>query len=320
VDRAPLTFEPLFMERVWGGRRLADRYAKPLPEGAVIGESWELVDRPEAQSVVATGDLAGQSLGELWRSPERTALFGADAAGAGDRFPLLIKLLDCEQTLSVQVHPPAAVADGLGGEPKTEMWIVLDADDGAHLFSGLRAGISRQAFEASLAAGEDVSAMLHRQDVQDGDVMFLPSGRVHAIGAGNLILEVQQNSDTTYRVFDFNRLGLDGQPRDLHVEPSLASIDWDDAEPALVVPDGETLVHNEIFNVDRLTVDADTAAAPEGRCAVFMAVNGTVNCGANAFAAGQLFLITADSDARTLSADHPVTVVRTMLPAPASAT
>jgi mannose-6-phosphate isomerase len=307
------------MERVWGGRRLAERFAKPLPDGAVIGESWELVDRPEAQSVVATGNLAGRTLGELWRSPERTPLFGADAAEAADRFPLLIKLLDCEQTLSVQVHPPAHVAPALGGEPKTEMWIVLEADPGAHLFSGLGEGISREAFEAALAAGEDVSEMLHRRDVSRGDVMFLPSGRVHAIGAGNLILEVQQNSDTTYRVFDFNRLGLDGRPRDLHVEDSLASIDWDDAEPELVVPDGETLVHNAIFDVDRLTVVGDVAVAPEGRCAVLMAVDGTVSCDCTQFSAGQLFLITADADARTLSAESPVSVIRTMLPVSARA-
>lgn len=303
------------MERVWGGRRLADRFAKPLPDGAVIGESWELVDRPEAQSVVATGDLAGRTLGELWHSPERTAIFGADSDDGGDRFPLLIKLLDCEQTLSVQVHPPAHVAPELGGEPKTEMWIVLDADEGAHLFSGLRTGISRAEFEAALFAGEDVSEMLHRHDVQRGDVMFLPSGRVHAIGAGNVILEVQQNSDTTYRVFDFNRPGLDGRPRELHVESSLASIQWDDAEPGLVVPQQGTLVHNEIFDVDRLIVDGPTPVAPAGRCGILMALDGTVGCDSHRFPAGQLFLISADADARTLTAETPTTVVRTMLPA-----
>jgi mannose-6-phosphate isomerase len=314
VEREPLTFEPLFMERVWGGSRLADRFSKALPAGAVIGESWELVDRPEAQSVVAAGPLAGRSLGELWRSADRKALFGADAAGAGDRFPLLIKLLDCEQTLSVQVHPPAELASELGGEPKTEMWIVLDATADAHLFTGLRAGVTRDAFERALSAGLDVSDMLHRHDVHPGDAMFLPSGRIHAIGAGNVILEVQQNSDTTYRVFDFNRRGLDGQPRELHVGESLMSIDWDDAEPALVVPDGETLVHNAIFEVDRLSVSETTAAAPEGRCAILMAADGTVRCGSGSFGAGQLFLITADAEVRTITADAPVTVLRAMLP------
>ena len=314
MDRAPLTFEPLFMERVWGGRRLADRFAKALPKDAVIGESWELVDRPEAQSVVAAGPLAGVTLGELWRSDDREALFGTDAAGAGDRFPLLIKLLDCEQTLSVQVHPPPQVAPALGGEPKTEMWVIVDATPEAHLFTGLRPGVSREDFEAALTAGQDVSGMLHRHDVETGDVMFLPSGRIHAIGAGNVILEIQQNSDTTYRVFDFNRPGLDGNPRELHIDASLKSIDWDDAEPALVVPDGETLVHNAVFEVDRLSVSGTALAAPVGRCAALMALDGAVRCGPTHLAAGQLFLLTADADERTLTATEPITVLRAMLP------
>jgi mannose-6-phosphate isomerase len=317
MNRPPLTFEPLFMERVWGGRRLGERFGKRLPGSTVIGESWELVDRPEAQSVVFSGEFAGQTLGELWRSDRRKALFGAGTAGLGERFPLLIKLLDCEQTLSVQVHPPAAIAAELGGEAKTEMWVVLDATPDAHLFTGLRHGVTREAFEAELTAGGDVSDMLFRHAVGSGDAMFLPSGRVHAIGAGNVIFEVQQNSDTTYRVFDFNRPGLDGQPRQLHVEESLQSIDWDDFEPPLVAGQGAALVHCEEFAVDRLTVNDAAPAAPAGHCAILMPVDGPVRCGDESFGAGQLFLLSADAAARTLAAegDAPVTVLRTMLPA-----
>ncbi|HEX4345562.1 MAG TPA: type I phosphomannose isomerase catalytic subunit [Solirubrobacteraceae bacterium] len=312
--RAPLTFEPLFMERVWGGRRLGELYGKALPEGAVIGESWELVDRPEAQSVVASGPLAGATLGELWRSERRTELFGSRARG--ERFPLLVKLLDCEDTLSVQVHPPAAVASRLRGEPKTETWVVAHASEHAHLFAGLRRGVTRTAFEAALRAGEDVSAMLHRHEVRDGDVMYLPSGRVHAIGGGNVIVEVQQNSDTTYRVFDFNRPGLDGAMRELHVPESLASIDWDDAEPALVVPDGEALVHDDVFEVDRWVLDGVRAAAPDGECAILIALDGGVVCAGEELAAGQLFVVTASSAARTVEpAGDAVTLLRAMLPA-----
>ncbi len=317
---APLTFVPLFMERIWGGRRLASLYGKPLPDGAVIGESWELVDRPEAQSVVASGELAGTTLGELWRSERRSELFGS-RAGDAERFPLLIKLLDCEQTLSVQVHPPAAVAAVLGGEPKTEMWVIAHASPDAHLLTGLHAGVTRAGFESALAAGEDVSAMLHRHDVRDGDVMFLPSGRVHAIGAGNVILEVQQNSDTTYRVFDFNRPGLDGEMRALHVPESLAAIDWDDAEPALVVPDGEQLVHNDVFEVARWALDAPRPAAPDGECAILMALDGAVACAGERFEAGRLFVVTASAISRTVApADGvgaPMTLLRAMLPATA---
>jgi mannose-6-phosphate isomerase len=297
-----LSFEPLYMERVWGGRRLAEQFGRTLPDGALIGESWEIVDRPEAQSVVEGG---GPTLGELWRSERRAELFGRRARG--ERFPLLIKLLDCSDTLSVQVHPPAAVAAALGGEPKSEMWVVLE---GGQLFAGLRAGVSRADFEAALGGGADVSPLLHRIDTTAGDVMFLPSGRVHAIGAGNMIAEIQQNSDTTYRVFDW------GRPRELHVEQSLASIDFSDAEPALVVPDGDALVHSEAFEIDRFVVDGPRPAAPAGECAILAGLDGAITAGGETFAAGRFVIATAAENASVgPAADAPVTVLRAMLPA-----
>jgi mannose-6-phosphate isomerase len=296
------------MERVWGGRRLGERFGKDLPAGAVIGESWELVDRPEAQSVVAAGHaLAGRTLGALWHGPDRERLFGrrAAAVAAGEPFPLLVKLLDCEQTLSVQVHPPAGVAADLGGEPKTEMWVILDAIPGAVLYVGLRAGVTRAAFERALAAGDDVSGCLQRLEVGPGDAMFLPSGRVHAIGAGNLIAEIQQNSDTTYRVFDFHRLGLDGAPRPLHVAESLASIDWSDVDPPLVRPvpladgrGGAALVRDPLFEVDRLVLvagDGPRPAAPEGECAVVIVTAGAVHLDGRCHDAGTTLLVPADA-------------------------
>lgn len=285
----PITFEPLYMERVWGGRRLEELFGRPLPVGTPVGEAWEVVDRAEEQSVVDAGEHAGRTLHSLWT--EDRELFGARARG--ERFPLLVKLLDASQTLSVQVHPPAAVASSLGGEPKTEMWVLLDTAPGAHLFAGLRAGVTREAFEAALAAGEDVSALLQRIDVAPGDVMFLPSGRVHAIGAGCVLTEIQQSSDTTYRVFDFNRPGLDGTPRELHVEQSLASIDWDDVEPPLVRPDGEALVRDELFEVDRFAIGDERAAAPDGECALVCGVDGDVACGSRTLPPGRWFLVPA---------------------------
>ena len=315
---APLVFEPVFMERVWGGRRLQQLFDKPLPDGAVIGESWELVDRPgEAESVIASGEHAGRTLGSLWRTKERDTIFGATASACGDRFPLLIKLLDCEQTLSVQVHPPPAIAKDLGGEPKTEMWVVIDASPGAHLFTGLRRGVTREQFEAALTAGEDVSELLFGHDVHAGDVMYIPSGRVHAIGGGNVIVEIQQNSDTTYRVFDFNRPGLDGKPRQLHVPESLASIDWDDIEPPLVTQDGEALVHNDIFEVDRLTVSDPRVVASPASCAVVIAIDAGVSCGDSDLERGQLFVVPANEAASlplSPTETDAVTVLRAMLP------
>ena len=224
----PLIFQPIFKERIWGGRNLERLYQKPLPAGVPIGESWEITDRPEGVSVIANGPLAGKDL--RWLMENYAAEVLGTAQAYGGRFPLLIKILDAQDKLSLQVHPPAAVAAGLGGEPKTEMWYVADAVPGADLFVGLKQGVTRAEFEGKIRDGS-VAECFHRVPVQTGDTMFLPSGRVHAIGAGLVIFEVQQNSDTTYRVFDWNRVGLDGQPRALHVEQSLASIDFNDFEP-----------------------------------------------------------------------------------------
>ena len=255
----PLTFHPIFKERIWGGRRLESLFHKPLPPGVPIGEAWEITDRPEGISVIANGPLAGKDLRWLMENHER-ALLGKSPAQAG-RFPLLIKLLDAQEKLSLQVHPPAALAAQLGGEPKTEMWYIADATPGADLFAGLRAGCTRAEFEEKIRTGR-VAECFHRIPVQAGDAMFLPSGRVHALGAGNVIFEVQQNSDTTYRVFDWNRVGLDGKPRELHVAQSLASIDFNDFEPSLITSKYSVnptlavrfLVDNPLFRVDATKV------------------------------------------------------------------
>src|SRR5205085_418939 len=149
------------------------------------------------------------------------------------RLPLLIKILDAQEKLSLQVHPPPEKAAELGGEPKTEMWYITDAAPGAELYVGLKKGVTREELEQKIQAGT-VAQCFHRITVKAGDAMFLPSGRVHAIGAGLVLFEIQQNSDTTYRVFDWNRLGLDGKPRALHVPQSLASINFEDFEPPLI--------------------------------------------------------------------------------------
>jgi mannose-6-phosphate isomerase len=227
----PLFFHPVFKERIWGGRRLAELYKKPLPSGKKIGESWEIVDRAEDNSVVANGPLAGGTLESIVRR-YRDELLG-DGTGPVERFPLLVKILDAREKLSLQVHPPASKAEALGGEPKTEMWYVADAEPDADLFVGLKRGVTRDEFEAGLREGR-VQERFHRILVKKGDAMFLPSGRVHALGGGNVIFEAQQNSDTTYRVFDWNRLEANGKPRELHIEKSLESIAFDDFEPELL--------------------------------------------------------------------------------------
>lgn len=290
----PIVFEPLFMERVWGGRRLESLFGKNLPPGGPIGESWELVDREDCQSVVAAGPLKGKTLHELWTT-QREEIFGANCQDT-PRFPLLFKLLDCEECLSVQVHPPADVADDLCGEPKTEMWFMVHTGDHASVYAGLKRGVTREQFEAALSSGA-VADLIHQLPTRAGDAIFIPSGRVHAIGAGNVIFEVQQNSDTTYRVFDWNRLGLDGQPRALHLSESLASIDFADPEPQLAAGQGETVVACEHFHVERWVIDGARTAACNGRFAVFMVAEGEVACGDVAFKPGDLFLLPASSDA-----------------------
>jgi mannose-6-phosphate isomerase len=310
---APLTFTPLFMERVWGGRGLQEAFGKPLPDGAPIGESWEVVDRPEAQSVVASGPLAGVELHQLWRE-DRERIFGARAAGAGDRFPILVKLLDARETLSVQVHPPAHLAEELDGEPKNELWYVAGAAPGANLFAGLRRGVSQDEFSAALKAGEDVSAMLHRIEVQIGDALFIPAGRVHAIGAGCLVVEIQQSSDTTYRVFDFNRPGLDGKPRELHLPQSLASIDFSDLEPALRPPGDGLVLANENFTVTRRRIEsAAEQVTTEGECAIVCVLTGETRCGNERFGSGSFFLVPADTGS-ALPVSGPAEVLIIELP------
>jgi mannose-6-phosphate isomerase len=225
-----LAFAPLMKPTVWGGRRLGHLLGKQLPPATPVGESWEVVDLPGDQSVVAGGPLAGATLADL-REQHGGGLLGGAPLLAG-RFPLLIKFIDAAQTLSVQVHPDEAACARLGGgaRPKTEAWYVIAAEPGALLYVGLDAPVERDRFAAAIADGT-VEQLLHRLPVRPGDFVYLPSGTVHAIGAGIVLAEVQQSSDTTYRVFDWNRVGLDGRPRQLHVTQALESIDFAQVGP-----------------------------------------------------------------------------------------
>lgn len=252
----PLTFHPIFQERIWGGRKLETLYGKPLPPGKIIGESWEISDRADANSVVTNGPLAGKTLAELMHS-HRAEIMGRARSPDG-RFPLLIKLLDAQDNLSLQVHPPQHLAAELGGCAKTEMWYVSAAEPGALLYAGLRRGVTREQFADKTRKGA-VAECFHQLPVREGDSLFLPSGRVHALGKGLVIFEIQQNSDTTYRVFDWNRLDASGKPRQLHIEESLKCIDFEDFEPSLT-PDragivehgiaGRPLARHALFEVD----------------------------------------------------------------------
>ena len=308
----PIVFEPLLMERLWGGRRLESLLGKRLPQTGRIGEAWEIVDRDDAQSVVHDGPLAGRTLHELWVEM-REEIFGAGLP-ATERFPLLFKLLDAQERLSVQVHPPAAIAAHLGGEPKTEMWYFIETLLDSDLYAGLKRGVTRGDFVRALAEG-NVADLIHHIPARAGDAFFIPSGRIHAIGAGNIIFEVQQNSDTTYRVFDWNRVGVDGQPRPLHVSESLQSINFEDPEPGVTPPEGEVVSQCEYFCVEKWELQ-EPRAATDGMFAVHAVIGGRLECEGREFGKGDFFLVPkslAGSQIRPLA--EGTTVLRTTIPA-----
>jgi mannose-6-phosphate isomerase len=317
----PLTFHPIFKERIWGGRELETIYGKKIPAGKIIGESWEISDRPGDESIVANGKFAGKNLRWLMENHARELLGDAKPAN-GNRFPLLIKILDAREKLSLQVHPPARKAAELKGEPKTEMWFIADAAPDASLFVGLKKNVTRAEFEKKISDGS-VAECFHKIPVRAGDTMFLPSGRVHAIGAGLVIFEIQQNSDTTYRVFDWNRTGLDGQPRELHVAQSLASIDFNDFEPELVSEKfseddkikSRPLVRDKLFNVEHLELkNGATTKLKDAKLQIVAVVNGhmEIKCGSEvvSLSAGQFCLIPASLERTEIMAKSDVALLR----------
>lgn len=305
-----IVFEPLFMERVWGGRRLESLFGKKLPATARIGESWEIVDREDAQSVVHEGALQGLTLNELW-THHREEIFGAGLP-ASPRFPLLFKLLDAQERLSVQVHPRLENAAQLGGEPKTEMWYILEAVLESDLYAGLKCGVTRDDFERALREGR-VAEMIHHLPIKAGESIFIPSGRIHAIGTGNVIFEVQQNSDTTYRVFDWNRLGIDGQPRALHIEESLQSIDFDDFEPAVNAPGADPLAECEFFRTEKWELTGPREI-PGGRFSIFCVAEGGAEVGGREFQRGDFFLTPASASGSVRPLGERAVLLRTTIP------
>jgi len=222
----PIVLEPIFKPRIWGGRRLERLLNKRLPPELAIGESWEVVDLEEEQSVVAAGAMKGKTLGEL------VQLWGDDLLGRAGlvegRFPLLIKFLDANQALSVQVHPDEAMARRLGGRVrvKHEAWYVIDARPDAFIYRGLREGVDAGALRRALDEDRAESA-LNRIPARKGHCFYLPSGTVHALGGGAMVAEVQTPSDVTYRLHDWNRVDAQtGRRRELHIEEALACVSY----------------------------------------------------------------------------------------------
>jgi len=261
----PLLFGSSYKQVLWGGHRLAEKYGRPLPQdGPPVGEAWEICDRPEFESLVTNGPLKDVTLHEL------ITAYGRDFVGhsfQGGRFPILVKLLDAEKRVSLQVHPDENACRILGGgaEPKTEMWYILDAAKGAKIIAGLSPKSSKMQFMENLHS-PDIENQLQVFDSFAGDAYFIRAGRVHAIGAGNLLLEIQQNSDTTYRLSDWGRVGADGKPRELHIEQALKCIDFMDRTVPRITAPSDIVRHNRkfpllnhcpYFQVDELLLSTD---------------------------------------------------------------
>ncbi len=229
MDVYPLIFKPIFKPKIWGGRKLESLLGKQLPAGAQIGESWELADLEDDQSLVTAGPAAGRGLGELVREwgPE---LIGRAPLFEG-RFPLLIKFLDATETLSVQVHPNTAMAKRLGGRVrvKNEAWYIIDAEEHGCIYRGLRPGTDADALKRAIKE-QRVESVLNHIPVRKGHCYYLPSGTIHALGAGVTVAEVQTPSDITYRVYDWNRVDPStGKARELHIEQALECTSFDEA-------------------------------------------------------------------------------------------
>ncbi|MHC4436238.1 MAG: type I phosphomannose isomerase catalytic subunit [Planctomycetota bacterium] len=244
----PIKFRSIYKQRIWGGQRLREVFGKELPADQKIGESWELADLPEDKSVIANGELAGLTL--------RSAIEQYSKEITGDEnfplpFPLLIKILDAEDVLSVQVHPDPETCRRMGkGEPKTECWYIIAAEPGAVIYKGLKKGVTKEQFAEAIEKGT-VAETLVKVPVNVGECHFLPAGTAHAIGAGLLIAEIQTPSDTTYRVFDFNRVDDAGKARDLHVAEALESINFEQSSDELFVTTIGLLVDCEYFNINK---------------------------------------------------------------------
>ncbi len=288
----PLLLTPVHKERIWGGRRIAATYGRAVSPDR-CGESWEVADRPEGMSVVANGPFAGVTLRDVMARLGKSLV--GRAVGPAARFPLLVKLIDAHERLSVQVHPDDDSAARHGGEPKTEAWYVLDAAPGAAVYAGLAPGTDTARFAEALRAGR-VEELLRRFPVSPGDAVFIPGGRVHAVGEGCLLLEVQQSSDTTWRVYDWNRVDRHtGKPRDLHAEQALRTIRWSDTADDLplrprplphATPNELTLiVACPYFRIERLTLRAEevTTRSPGGSFRVLFVADGSVRLSGDGF-------------------------------------
>lgn len=278
----PLVFDTYCRPQVWGGRLLGELLGRTLPGDGPYGESWDLCTQKLHVSRVVQGRHEGRDLGELWSQ------FGKELSGSDRKepFPLLLKWLECRELLSVQVHPGDEMAQRVLNEPygKSEAWVVVFAEPTARIYAGLKPGVTQETFLAQLKAGT-LETCLHSFVPKAGDCISIPAGTVHAAGGGIVIAEVQQSSDATFRLYDWNRMGLDGKPRPLQIDLAMEAIDWQQGPVVPVVPapltcgsegiNAELLVDGHGFRMERHTVHKASPVPYTGELTIWMVLEGS---------------------------------------------
>lgn len=300
----PLKFKPIYKELIWGGHKLHNILGKDFSADKKIGESWELADLPNDKSVIVNGELAGKTISEvLQKYPQQIT----GKKNYTPPFGLLIKFIDAADVLSVQVHPDnEAVKKLKTGSLKTECWYIIDAEKDACIYKGLKSGTTRQQFEQSIKDGS-CAQLLNKVLVKPGQCHFLPAGTVHAIGAGILIAEIQTPSDTTFRVFDWNRL-QNGKPRQLHIEQAMESIHFGQNPDGLSVTTAGRLIDCEYFKVDKIDAKKNTSSQIHaGMMKVIIIIEGSGNISYNGrqtdFKKGETILLPAGFSGKIEFAD-----------------
>jgi len=322
----PIRFEPIYQYRIWGGRNLADLLAAPLPGNDPIGEAWVLSDRDDHESLVANGYLKGKTIGQLMKMfPDQ--LMGKLAARFS-RFPLLLKFLDAHEMLSVQVHPSDLQKDYLpeGEHGKTEAWVVLKAGSESRIYAGLKQGTTVNNLRHSITNDAIVDHLSYFTP-KPGDAVFLPAGTVHALGIGVVVFEVQQNSDVTFRLFDWNHIDAKtGQPRALQIDKAIACIDFAQGMARPVIPEEVTIVpaeREQLFNCKQFRLwrisgqmPFTVGAVDEPRILVCIEGNGELEYEGHQYSVrkGDVFLLPAVAGVCAFRPEGPVIVLEIALP------
>lgn len=324
----PLRFEPLYRSYLWGGQRLAKQLGKKLPDEGIWAESWEIVDHREGESMVSEGKLAGLSLRQLIEQHPQAILGSARSTASGsDRFPLLLKYLDCQRVLSVQVHPDDVYGAQMPvpDRGKTEAWYVIEADPGAVLYAGLKPGVTRADLRRGIEEGT-AETCLHTLQPRQGDCIFIPAGTVHALGAGLIVAEIQQSSDVTYRLYDWNRTGPDGKSRPLHIDAGVEAVTHlgpvDPLRPVpLADPAMSRLVTSDYFLFDEVRPGADWSIGGDDACHFLAVLEGTLHLddawNLPPLTRGQTMLLPAAigrQTLRTVPSDGQAKLLHVMLP------